>query len=141
VTCSKSPTRFVKLINLIVPPAFCALVRSSTSVPRPLESTYLLPWTYVTYQLTNRIGGEAYYFPYGLSTVPGPSNICWSGQNWSTRGHISNWALDTVATRQRAILGRADRLSQARCEAGRWETLKSGCSDCPKTNCSFNYVM
>jgi len=25
---------------------------------------YLLPWTYVTYQLTNKIGGEAYYLPY-----------------------------------------------------------------------------
>jgi hypothetical protein len=25
---------------------------------------YLLPWTWVTYQLTSRIGGETYYLPY-----------------------------------------------------------------------------
>ena len=38
VTCSKSPTRLVRFVNLIVPPAFCAVVRSATSVPRPPES-------------------------------------------------------------------------------------------------------
>lgn len=32
--------------------------------PAAHGAMYLLPWTYVTYQLTNKIGGETYYFPY-----------------------------------------------------------------------------
>ena len=32
--------------------------------PAANNTMYLLPWAYVTYQLTSKIGGETYYFPY-----------------------------------------------------------------------------